>query len=189
MKFLISTTSPSEKLDGDLYPARKRKASDGPLVNDPRTVEMRRIKEKYSLRAIDLVIELQNEGIAISQASLQSYLQGNIAGSRHKENPIDKLLLVFKKLDKRLEKIYGTFAAMSMQEIIDRWYEQLSIVSGSKVRKLSSILGLDYSTVFLWYQENRKPRSVNTLVQCQFTVDKVAAKTKKSLSTSGNKSK
>ena len=79
MKFLISTTSPSEKLDGDLYPARKRKASDGPLVNDPRTVEMRRIKEKYSLRAIDLVIELQNEGIDQKRDKPRHLWRGRIA--------------------------------------------------------------------------------------------------------------
>lgn len=181
MKFLINTVPQSENLDESLYPPRKRKASDGPLVNDPRTIEMRRIKEKYSLRAVDLVEELKFQGVEISQASIQSYLQGNIEGSRHKQNPIDKLLLEFKKLDKRLEKIYGTFAAMSMQEIIDRWYKQLGIVSGSKVRKLSSILGLDYSTVFLWYQENRKPRTINILVQCQFAVDKATVKTKRSI--------
>jgi len=178
MKFLLRTVTKSTA-EPAIFPSRKpRTATDGQLAFDSRTLEMRNIKAKYKLTAKDIVQDFNENGIQVSAPSIQSYLQGNIEGILKKTKKqgeidvVDQMLELFREMDARMERKYGHFSKFSMRQIIDGWYKQLGITSGSKIRKLVEILKMDYSTAFLWYQEDRKPRSIKVLVECQETVDR-----------------
>jgi hypothetical protein len=181
MKFLLPTIVKSDDLIQESFHERKpRTATDGPLAFDSRTLEMRNIKAKYKLTTKDIVEDFKENGIRTSAASLQSYLQGNIEGilkkSRRSDelDAVDIMLEQFREMEVRMESKYGRFSKLSMRQIIDGWYKQLGINSGSKIRQLVKILKIDYSTAFLWYQEDRKPRSVKDLVKLQAIVDQAA---------------
>jgi hypothetical protein len=65
------------------------------------------------------------------------------------------------------------FAKMTMVDIMDDWFKQLKIKRtdpGCPWRKLGSITDKTHSTLFRWYQENRKPRSVETIIAMDKTI-------------------
>lgn len=51
-----------------------------------------------------------------------------------------------------------------MREIMDGWFKMLGNVEGSKDRLLAKITGIDFTTIFKWYQDDRKPRTLKYLI-------------------------
>ena len=167
-----------------------RDSTRPPLVsegaNDPRIIEMREIKKKHVLRSRDIVEELEAQNYYLTKSSLSAYLQGNVRGTdarnwsatgkKIQANHIDDLLQQFRKMDKRLTQSTVPFQNKSMREIIEGWGEELNVQGESTIRTLSNLSWLDFSTLYKWYQENRKPRTMKYLVGVQEIIDKTIGK-------------
>ena len=167
-------------------PEPKRSIEDG---MDERIIQMREIKKKHVLRSIDIVEELKIQGYPITKSALSAYLQGNVRGTDSRKwssiagkeivnNHIDDLLAQFIKMDKRLSKAYKRFQNKSMRQIMDGWFKAIEHVEGSRERYLAKITGVDFTTIFKWYQDDRKPRTLKYLVGLQDIIDQYSAKNK-----------
>ena len=127
------------------------------------------------------VLLLQRQGFHITKTALSSYLQGNVRGTDKrnwsatgkviKKNHIDDLLEQFRMIDKRLVKATANFHNRTMRQIIDAWGVQLQVRDVSVIRALTDLSGLNFSTLYKWYQQDRKPRTLKYLVAIQELVD------------------
>ncbi len=80
---------------------------------------------------------------------------------------IDAMLARVLALAGRQSPLARRFTGRSMVDIMEEWFGHLQLPADgpdSRWRTLARILQKDHSTLFRWYQQNRKPRSVDVLV-------------------------
>jgi len=153
---------------------RKRIPRSGPKVNDPRTIELREFKAKMGMTTEQLASALSkgSKEKRISQETMQAYLQGYIASDQF----IDSMIIRIREYVAESNPAGLKYANMSMKEIIDGWFASLAIDPENKDlgcpwRRLGKIVGKDHSTLFRWYRDNRKPRSVETIMKIEESIN------------------
>jgi len=150
-------------------------AQHGVSSFDPRIVEIRTFKETYRLTSNNLVELLALQGFEISRTSLSAYLQGNVKGTDVRQgfsavgrkvvdDHVTDLYAEFKKLEVRYSPVFKKLLSTDMRSLMQSWYLKLDIVSGSKERQLAKIIGVDFTSLFKWYQKNEFPMSIKTLL-------------------------
>lgn len=153
---------------------RRRFPHSGPQVANPMTVELQKIKVSLTLTTKEFVKALfDNDGISTSPETLQAYLQGYIAS----DELIENMLLRVRSLHAAQSPVAKEFSVMTMVEIMNSWLEKLDIdpqSSGCPWRKLSKITGKDHSIFFRWYQSDRKPQSITTLINIENIISEFA---------------
>jgi hypothetical protein len=150
-------------------------AQQGVSSFDPRIVEIRTFKETFRLTSNNLIELLSLQGFEISRTSLSAYLQGNVKGTdvRHGFSAVGRKVEVdhvtdlyaeFKKLEIRYSAVFKQLLSTDMRSLMDSWYQKLDIFTGSKERQLSKIVGIEFTSLFKWYQKNEFPMSIKTLL-------------------------
>lgn len=167
----------------------------GEHVRNEQVMEMRSIKQRYMLRSIDLVSLLSEMGFRISRNSLQQILQGNIKGTDQrtfdfakkkyskkfrnaKGLGLSEIHKLFKEIEKTMEAKTGHLINRDMKQIIDGWCISLEISQGDKPRRLAELTGLNQSTWFNYYRENRYPKSIVLLLDADQKVNAEVIKMK-----------
>lgn len=168
----------------------------GEHVRNEQVMEMRAIKHRYMLRSIDLVSLLSEMGFRISRNSLQQILQGNIKGtdrrtfnSKKKYSKkfrnakglgLSEVHKLFKEIEQKMQVKAGHLINRDMKEIMDGWCGSLGIAQGDKPRRLAELIGLNQSTWFNYYRENRYPKSIVLLLDADQKVN-IATKNMKGI--------
>jgi len=158
-------------------------ARHGVASSDPRIREIRRFKSTYRLTSNNLVELLALQGFEISRTSLSAYLQGNVKGTdvRLGFSAVGRIVEVdhvtdlyseFKKLEARYSPVFKKLLSTDMRSLMQSWYLKLDIVSGSKERQLAKIIGVDFTSLFKWYQKNEFPMSIKTLLSITEKIQK-----------------
>ena len=167
----------------------------GEYVRNEQVMEMRSIKQRYMLRSMDLVILLSEMGFRISRNSLQQILQGNIKGTDQrtfdfakkkyskkfrnaKGLGLSEIHRLFKEIEQKMQIKAGHLVNRDMKEIMDGWCAALGITQGDKPRRLAELTGLNQSTWFNYYRENRYPKSIVLLLDADQKVNTEVKKTK-----------
>lgn len=158
---------PFQKMD---QPDRRRFPRSGPNVLNKKTIKIQEIKNSLSLTTKVFAEALSEfDEVKTSPETLQAYIQGYIAS----DELIDIMLKRMQAfLDSRSPQ-EKKFSRMSMVEIIDEWLEKLHIDpldAQCPWRKLSKITDKNHSILFRWYQGNRKPRSIDTVIAIDHSV-------------------
>jgi hypothetical protein len=160
----FSLAEPVRQVAPDM-PDRRRFPHSGPKVQDSMTVEIQDIKTKLNLTTKVLASSLSAfDGIETSPETLQAYIQGYIASRELIEKMLLRMQLFYQAQDDRTKR----FSTMKITEIIDYWFDKLNfnlLDESCPWRKLSKITGKHHSTLFRWYQADRKPRSVETILE------------------------
>ena len=115
------------------------------------------------------------QGFEISRTSLSAYLQGNVKGTdvrigfsavdrKVEVDHVTDLFAEFKKLEIRYSPVFKKLLSTDMRSLMDSWYSKTDIVTGSKERQLAKIIGVDFTSLFKWYQKNEFPMSIKTLL-------------------------
>lgn len=150
---------------------RRRFPRSGPKVDDPRTIEIRHFKETLSLTTKEVAKALSKfEGVETKTETWQAYFQGYV----NSDELIDQMVLRVRAYLAQQSPETKRFSDMPMVEIIEEWFKKLNInrgEAGCPWRKLGGIAKKDHSTLFRWYQENRKPRSIETIIAMNKTIN------------------
>jgi len=163
------------KKERDLSKKRVNAAQNGPASFDSRILWIRNFKEEHHLTTPNLVELLKMEGFVITQTSLAQYLQGNVRGTDRRAtfssvgrarfvDHLTDLFTVVKKIEFKYSAEFKKLIENDMRTLIQSWYAACHIEGGSKDRQLSKIIGVDHTSIFKWYQKNRYPRSIKTLI-------------------------
>jgi len=155
--------------------------------NSPACQEINAICDELGLTAVQICRELQAfDGIKTTRESLQSYKQGNVLG----QEPYEALLARLRPYLQMRRANYGRLMSASAVEIIEAWMKLLDIdmtnTTRSPWKEFSARIGLvnrngkmvkiDHTTIYRWYQNNKKPASLNDLIWYD---DKVKSAAKK----------
>jgi len=158
-------------------------AQQGVASFDPRIVEIRTFKETFRLTSNNLIELLSLQGFEISRTSLSAYLQGNVKGTDVRQgfsavgrkvevDHVTDLYAEFKKLEIRYSAVFKQLLSTDMRSLMDSWYQKLDIFTGSKERQLSKIVGIEFTSLFKWYQKNEFPMSIKTLLAATEKIQK-----------------
>lgn len=155
---------------------RKRQPRSGPMVSDPRTIEIRNIKKtQATMTTKEFAAALSSfDGIRTGPETMQAYMQGYISS----ETMIEAMLERCRALVAHQKPNAKLFSDMSMVDIIEGWFTLAQIDRAGaecKWRKLAKMLNKDHSTLFRWYKQNRKPRSLDTLLGLDEALKKAIA--------------
>jgi len=170
-----STMALSQELELRKRADRIDAAQHGVSSFDSRILQIRTFKETYRLTSNNLVELLALQGFEISRTSLSAYLQGNVKGTdvrigfsavdrKVEVDHVTDLYAEFKKLEIRYSPVFKKLLSTDMRSLMDSWYSKTDIVTGSKERQLAKIIGVDFTSLFKWYQKNEFPMSIKTLL-------------------------
>ena len=152
-----------------------RVGGKGAEWDSPGCQEINSICDELGLTAVQICQELYEfDGVLINRESLQSYKQGNVLGQ-------ERYALLLARLRPFLQMRrakYGRLMKLSAVEIIEGWMKRLRVDIKSTVRspwkEFSARIGevnrngkmitIDSSTLYRWYQNNKKPASINDLI-------------------------
>ena len=162
------------------------KAVNGLMLSDPRIQKLRELREKYRLSSQDLTDLLADQKFVISKNALQQYLQGNVKGTSKRLSAIssgvkmssasgrnisvDHITDLFAhvlKIETRLNIELKRYISRDIRFILEDWYQRLGIKSPSRERKLGAIIGINYTTIWKWWRDNRYPKSIATVMSIE----------------------
>ena len=166
-----------------------RVGGKGSEWNSPACKEINAICEELGLTGIQICTELEAfDGIPISRESLQSYKQGNVLG----QEPYEVLLKRLRPYLKMRRAKYGSLMKADAITIIEGWMKSLNVdikqsdrspwkeftTKIGPVKRDGKTVTIDHTTIFRWYQSNKKPASINDLIWYDDAVKVAATKLK-----------
>jgi len=162
------------------------KTVKGLMLSDPRIQKLRELRQKYRLSSQDLTDLLADQKFVISKNALQQYLQGNVKGTSKRLSAIssgvkmssasgrnisvDHITDLFAhvlKIETRLNIELKRYISRDIRFILEDWYQRLGIKSPSRERKLGAIIGINYTTIWKWWRDNRYPKSIATVMSIE----------------------
>lgn len=150
---------------------RRRYPHSGPKVDNDKTKEIQKIKSDLSLTTKEFAKALSEmDKIETSPETLQAYIQGYISSEDLIEKMLGRMRLLLSKQSPEARRLSG----LTMVEIIDSWLRKMNIDpldSSCPWRKISKVIDKNHSIIFRWHQENRKPRSIATVIAADRAVD------------------
>jgi hypothetical protein len=186
---------------------KHRKARTGAMVDHPLAIELRSITAKIDLLGEELVQALYDfNGTEMTRALLQAYLQGYVRSTQPYEDLLGQLKLFLAHRERLYGKLMNNDARTIIEGWLKALKIPKDGSKGAPFRLFSEAIGpvvkppkpiprekqslakvppvqtpkpIDPTTLFRWYQKNKKPETITLLIWLDGLVKKAAKKGRK----------